>query len=89
MERRYYIFCYDVTSTSLSRKALQMAKKYSIRQQKSCFECFMSEEELQQMKEWIAQNFTENDKASIFEVYKFEESFRFGKDSQKDPFIFI
>lgn len=89
MERRYYLFCYDVVSPALSRKALQMARKYSLREQKSCFECFMTNEELREMKDWINQNFTKEDKAGIFEIYRSDQSFRFGPDAEKDPFIFV
>lgn len=66
-----------------------MARKYALREQKSCFECFMTEDELQEMKDWITQNFTDKDKAGIFEIYQIDKTFRFGADADRDPFIFV
>lgn len=66
-----------------------MARRYALREQKSCFECFMSEEELQEMQDWIKKNFTKEDKAGIFEIHGIKDSFRFGDGSDKDPFIFV
>lgn len=89
MQRKYFIFCYDVSSPSLSRKALLKAREFSVREQESCFECFMTDLEVENLKSWISENFKPTDKASILEIHDYENAFRVGPHSDLSPFILV
>lgn len=49
MKRALYLACYDIRSQRRLRKALKVMKGYASGKQYSCFECYLTAPEMQQL----------------------------------------
>lgn len=90
MERTLYVIAYDVASDKRLAQVRQFLKGYSTGGQKSVYECFLSDGELNtvlaEMKELIA---AENDRVHLFRMHGRSETHALGRANQpKDPEYF-
>ncbi|WP_223813750.1 CRISPR-associated endonuclease Cas2 [Geobacillus zalihae] len=49
LQRKYYLICYDIENTKKRNKLAKWLLNYGIRVQKSVFEAYLSERDLEEM----------------------------------------
>jgi CRISPR-associated protein Cas2 len=68
LQRKYYLICYDIENTKKRNKLAKWLLNYGIRVQKSVFEAYLSERDLEEMMQG-AKPFIENgDSLRVYEL---------------------
>lgn len=77
-ERNLFLVCYDIQDQRVYRKVYKAVKAFAIGGQKSCFECWMTMAEKEELLKKLTSLLAENGKADIFELLPHSEKQYYG-----------
>lgn len=70
MSRRLVLIAYDISNARRLRRAHKLIKEYAVGGQKSVFECFVTRQERQQLKEGLGRIINHReDRVHIFQLH--------------------
>lgn len=79
MARALYLACYDIRSPRRLRKALKVMKGYASGKQYSCFECYLTALEMQQLLAEITAILMEEDAFALLALNRRRSVFTLGQ----------
>lgn len=75
MKRAFYIIAYDIVSEKRRRKIREAVQSCSLDAQKSVFECWLSENELQKLINSISPFLAEEDKCHMYKANQLKSKY--------------
>jgi hypothetical protein len=78
MQKKHYLFLYDVHSERISRQVRRKVKEFAIFGGGSCYMFWLNKTQYRDFCSWVSENFQKGDVASLYEVQKIEDAFHFG-----------
>jgi hypothetical protein len=78
MQKKHYLFLYDVHSDRTSRQVRRKVKEFAIFGSSSCYMFWMTAAQYKTFCDWVSASFQKGDTASLYEVQQVDKAFQFG-----------